>query len=259
MEHQLDWAPLSRVWGSRAIAERSAREDGRSNQNTLVRKRNESKSSISSSKSINPISFTIDPMASLTAPRPALRCWGCSVARASSLEPRFFSSAIRHRDPSLKTKPDSPSSQPPPPPPTKPEYALDPNTARTASKERRLLAQGIHPIGSRRRRAAVATSQNLPFEQLPYACFQEARKVLRADREDKLRQIEKERRRIRAVRAKDAEAMGGVDRKRAMLGSMLKYLERLKVLADVNDPVIKKRFEDGDGKGRPSDYIRLIP
>lgn len=28
---------------------------------------------------------------------------------------------------------------------------------------------------------------------------------------------------------------------------MYKYLEELKVLADINDPVVKKRWEDGDG------------
>ena len=28
---------------------------------------------------------------------------------------------------------------------------------------------------------------------------------------------------------------------------MRRELERLKVLADINDPMVKKRFEDGDG------------
>ena len=30
--------------------------------------------------------------------------------------------------------------------------------------------------------------------------------------------------------------------------AMERHLEDLKILADVNDPVIKKRFEDGQGK-----------
>jgi large subunit ribosomal protein L35 len=29
---------------------------------------------------------------------------------------------------------------------------------------------------------------------------------------------------------------------------MRRYLERLKILADINDPMIKKRFEDAEGK-----------
>ena len=177
-------------------------------------------------------------------PRPAVRCMRCSRICAPLRTARPLSSSIPR--PSVESAPEPPSSQPPPPPPPQ-EYTLDPNTARTASKERRLLAQGIHPIGSRRRRAAVATSQNLPFEQLPYACFQEARKILRADRDEKLHQIAVERERIRRVRLKGAAANGGENNQRATLGSMLKYLERLKILADANDPVIKKRFEDGEG------------
>ena len=190
-------------------------------------------------------------MASIAGQRPAFVCLRCSPARVSLTGHRLFSSgAVRH-DPTVESAPDASSQPPPPSPPAPPsappQYTLAPNTARTASKERRLLAQGIQPIGSRRRRAALATSPNLPFEQLPYACFQEARKILRADREDKLRQIEQERRRIRSVVARPDAALGGRERKRATLGSMLAHLERLKILADVNDPVIKKRFEDGDG------------
>ena len=36
--------------------------------------------------------------------------------------------------------------------------------------------------------------------------------------------------------------------KRNRLTSMRKRLEELKILADINDPVIKKRFEDGEGE-----------
>ena len=183
------------------------------------------------------------------AARPALVCLRCSQARASSLWIRPLSSTTTSQEPSVESSVDSSSSQPPPPPPpdSKPERILDPNKASRRGQEKRLYAQGLHPIGSRRRRAAIATSQNMPFEQLPFACFQEARKILAADREEKLRQIEQERRRIRNLRARDAEDVGGSNRKRAMLGSMLGHLERMKVLADINDPIIKKRFEDGEG------------
>ncbi|KAL8710006.1 MAG: hypothetical protein Q9220_005277 [cf. Caloplaca sp. 1 TL-2023] len=114
--------------------------------------------------------------------------------------------------------------------------------------ERKLFREtGRHPIGSRRRRAALQNSANIPFEQLPYQCFQEARKLLQADRQEKLVQIEEERRRIAKVQATPAERYGGEYVKKGRLVRMQQYLEELKILADVNDPVIKKRFEDGAG------------
>ncbi|KAL8664628.1 MAG: hypothetical protein Q9202_002898 [Teloschistes flavicans] len=114
--------------------------------------------------------------------------------------------------------------------------------------ERRLIrTTGQQPIGSRRRRAALLTSANIPFEQLPYQCFQEARKLLLADRKEKLLQIEEERRRITKVQADPVEKYGGEYVRKGRLVRMQKYLEELKILADINDPVIKKRFEDGDG------------
>ena len=45
--------------------------------------------------------------------------------------------------------------------------------------------------------------------------------------------------------------MGGVVTKTRKLLSMERYLHGLKILADINDPVIKKRFEDGQGKSLP--------
>src|SRR5215469_16763277 len=70
------------------------------------------------------------------------------------------------------------------------KVAFDPATTTTPKGERALMKAGITPIGSRRRRAALRTSDNIPFEQLPYQCFQEARKVLQQDREEKLRLIQ---------------------------------------------------------------------
>ncbi|TQS38868.1 hypothetical protein Golomagni_00619 [Golovinomyces magnicellulatus] len=60
---------------------------------------------------------------------------------------------------------------------------LDPNLVTSSREERQLMKLGISPIGSRRRRAAIKTSENIPFEKLPYLCFQEARKVLLDERE----------------------------------------------------------------------------
>ena len=40
---------------------------------------------------------------------------------------------------------------------------------------------------------------------------------------------------------------GGERQKQIRLDSMSRHLEKLKILADINDPLIKKRFEDGEG------------
>lgn len=125
---------------------------------------------------------------------------------------------------------------------------LDPLTVSSAKGERRLMRDGIVPIGSRRRRAAIRTSDDIPFEQLPYHCFQEARKVLQADREEKLKLIRTERLRISNLAAQDGSTVSGGERqKQRRLDSMKRHLEYLKIQADINDPMIKKRFEDGDG------------
>lgn len=127
--------------------------------------------------------------------------------------------------------------------------AFDPATTSSRRGERILIKSGISPIGSRRRRAALRTSDNIPFEQLPYQCFQEARKILQADREEKLEAIATERARIARLSEKDAsEIKGGESQKQLRLDSMRRHLEHLKILADINDPLIKKRFEDGMGK-----------
>lgn len=131
---------------------------------------------------------------------------------------------------------------------TSPTTKYNPLTVSSPRGERALLRSGINPIGSRRRRAALKSADNLPFEQLPYQCFQEARKVLQADREEKLQAIEQERARIARLTAQDASTIpGGERQKQIRLDSMSRYLEKLKILADINDPLTKKRFEDGEG------------
>ncbi|KAI9816788.1 MAG: hypothetical protein M1827_001433 [Pycnora praestabilis] len=124
---------------------------------------------------------------------------------------------------------------------------LDPMTVSTRAEERALLRTGVKPIGSRRRRAALQDTANLPFEQLPYQCFQEARNLLRTNREEKLKQIEVQRGRIARLKQQESGISGGEMEKQRRLRSMRKHLEELKILADINDPVIKKRFEDGEG------------
>ncbi|KAK0635414.1 phosphatidylethanolamine-binding protein [Bombardia bombarda] len=103
-------------------------------------------------------------------------------------------------------------------------------------------------LGSRRRRAALATTGEVPFEQLPYQCFQEARKVLNQDRQEKLAKIVAETEKIKRLEAADASTMrGGEPFKQKRLRSLRAHVEELKILADINDPLVKRRFEDGMG------------
>ncbi|KAJ5973519.1 hypothetical protein N7481_010729 [Penicillium waksmanii] len=124
---------------------------------------------------------------------------------------------------------------------------LDPELVSSPRLERRLMRQGTTPIGSRRRRAALQGSPNIPFEQLPYQCFQEARNVLLADRTEKLEEIEKMRQRIARVEALSTEEVGGEQSRKSRLGAMQLHLEQLKIHADINDPQVKRKFEDGQG------------
>jgi large subunit ribosomal protein L35 len=131
---------------------------------------------------------------------------------------------------------------------------LDPNSVEDKRSERRLIRrEGIQPVGSRRRRAVIrrATMRNVsqvPFEQLPYQCFQEARKFLLDDREEKLKQIKTQTLRLRNLIAQDPAVSGGVEAKEARIRSMRNYINELVILADINDPVVKKNFEDGLGE-----------
>lgn len=123
---------------------------------------------------------------------------------------------------------------------------LDPNTTTLLWAERRLLKQGAEPVGSRRRRAAVRQSPNIPFEQLPYHCFQEARKVLAEDRAEKLQELKKASVEIAKLEQRPADAYrAGEKFKQRRLESMRRHLEELKIQADINDPAVKRKFEDG--------------
>ena len=82
---------------------------------------------------------------------------------------------------------------------------------------------------------------------MPYQCFQEARAILAEDRERKMAEIAEMRKRIAQSQNVPASDLGGEYAKKGKLVRMHKYLEELKILADINDPVIKKRFEDGMG------------
>lgn len=110
------------------------------------------------------------------------------------------------------------------------------------------MKSGVYPIGSRRRRAAIKTSDNIPFEHMPYHCFQEARKVLLEDRQEILEKIHGEQLRISKWLEQDASKLeGDLQRRDTRLRSMKNYINDLKIRADINDPLVKKRFEDGLG------------
>ncbi|KAJ9199697.1 hypothetical protein DTO166G4_5577 [Paecilomyces variotii] len=174
------------------------------------------------------------------ASKPLLQCLRTTYARSLPVvqlqSTRAFGSTASARDEAQAESAKQPFYKAP-----------DPSLVTSPRLERRLLKSGVSPIGSRRRRAALQDSPNIPFEQLPYQCFQEARKILLADREEKLKQIETERERIARLREKPAEEAGGELSKNSRLKAMEHHLEHLKILADINDPVVKKRFEDGEG------------
>lgn len=128
------------------------------------------------------------------------------------------------------------------------EQWMDPNTTTLVWAERRLLKQGSEPIGSRRRRAAVRQSPNIPFEQLPYHAFQEARKVLGEDRAQKLEAISETADEIRKLEARPADVYrAGEYHKQKRLDSLRRHLEYLKIQADINDPAVRRKYEDGHG------------
>ena len=180
--------------------------------------------------------------------RPALRCLrkAClSGSRTLAPSQSLKTTALRQDEAIIESTNDAST---PPPPPLPPSQYLDPELVSTVRQERKLFKTlGLQPIGSRRRRAALKGSDNVPFEQMPYQCFQEARKVLLADREIKLAQIVEMRKRIARWQNTPAAECGGEVAKKGKLVRMQKHLEDLKVLADINDPMIKKRFEDGMG------------
>lgn len=164
------------------------------------------------------------------------RCFQCVHRQGLtiSLPTRCFTTTASPQD-------EAPLQETPTPPPP-----LNPLLVSTPRKERRLI-RTVDTRPRRRRRDPDST----PFEQLPYQCFQEARKILAADREEKLRQIEVERQRIARLQAKDPAEFDGPNSMKGRLIRMQKHLEHLKILADSNDPTIKKRFEDGKGNIEP--------
>ncbi|KAM0667287.1 hypothetical protein ACQRIT_005995 [Beauveria bassiana] len=173
------------------------------------------------------------PLTRQLAQRCVIRTFSSSAVRASETT----TTTTNQEDPAATTTTTPPLTQ----------ADLDPNTV-PRELEQQLLDQGIMPIGSRRRREAIRTTGSLPFEQLPFQAFQEARKILAADREVKLASLAAAVNKVAALEAKDAaEIKGGETMKQIRLRSLRKEAHRLTILADINDPLVKRRFEDGLG------------
>ncbi|KAK3679966.1 mitochondrial 54S ribosomal protein YmL35 [Recurvomyces mirabilis] len=179
--------------------------------------------------------------------RPLTQCLQCSRHTHKALHIRTFSTTPPSR---LEVEQQTPPPPPPndaPPPAQQQQQQRDPYTVSTRHAETQLLHhQRRVPIGSRRRRAAMASTTQIPFSQLPYQCFQEARAYLKEDRDEKLGAIQQQRERIERLRQKSVPpeyAWRHENRVRSMLTS----LEELKIQADINDPIVKKTFEDGQG------------
>jgi large subunit ribosomal protein L35 len=124
---------------------------------------------------------------------------------------------------------------------------LNPELVSKPAQERRLTEEtGQQPIASRRRRHMLKQTQNIPFEQLPFQCFQEARKILQEDRKEKIEEIQMQRERIEKLKQQTV-APQDEGRRNHRLASMRQRLEYSKILADINDPMVKKTFEDKQG------------
>ncbi|KAK4155935.1 phosphatidylethanolamine-binding protein [Chaetomidium leptoderma] len=158
---------------------------------------------------------------------------------------RTFSSTPSRKDETTTTT--STPAEPSPGADAQKKASPYPSMIKQGSEEQ--LSQMLSPeLGSRRRRAALATTGSVPFEQLPYQCFQEARKVLAQDRAEKVAKILAETAKIQRLEAADASTFrGGEAFKQKRLESLREHVERLKILADINDPMVKRRFEDGQG------------
>lgn len=178
--------------------------------------------------------------------RPLARCLQCTKHERAVLPIRTFTTS---RAALLETTNDPASTETAPPPARQP-MSMNPELVSRPSQERRVVAEtGKQPVASRRRRYMLKQTQNIPFEQLPFQCFQEARKVLQEDRKEKLEQIRVQRERMERLQAQNV-APQDEGRKNHRLKSMRESLDHLKILADINDPMVKKTFEDKQGMSR---------
>ena len=176
--------------------------------------------------------------------RPLARCIQCTKHDRISLPIRTFTTSRPALLETTTTTTSEPASADVPPPSTP---TLNPELVSKPAQERRLIEEtGQQPFASRRRRHMLKQTQNIPFEQLPFQCFQEARKILQEDRKQKLQEIQMQRERIQKLSEQSVPPeQEGMREQR--LRSMRERLEYSKILADINDPMVKKTFEDKQG------------
>lgn len=177
--------------------------------------------------------------------RPLARCLQCTKNDRLSLPIRSFTTSRAALLEATTTSEPSSTQAPPPSAGT-----LNAETVSKPAQERRLADEtGKQPVASRRRRHMLKQTQNIPFEQLPFQCFQEARKILQEDRNEKLEEIRVQRERIERLSQQNV-APQDEGRRNHRLKSMRERLEHTKLLADINDPVVKRTFEDKQGMSR---------
>lgn len=193
--------------------------------------------------------------------QPLARCARCAVQNRTTLPIRSFTTSSTKQDALDNITTAADRAAPPSVKTHRPERLV--NIVHSPKSERRLVREhGLYPVGSRRRRAAIATGAGIPFHQLPYQCFQEARKYLQEDRQEKVEEIEYQRRRIEDLKTTIAKSGSQWDDSQRMqqehrLRSMKKRLDDMKILADINDPIVKKNFEDGFGDMNKPIYRHL--
>lgn len=185
--------------------------------------------------------------------RPLARCLRCT--RHNRIPARSISTTTLRA--AEETTTPSADLEPLPPPPVETDalgeipqiHRLNRFELSTRKKENQLKREyQQYPVGSRRRRAAIASSANIPFQELPYQCFQEARAVINADRAEKVAEIDELTANIAALSAQEVPPEKEALREKRIKG-WTRHAERLKVLADSNDPLVKKKkFEDGFGR-----------
>lgn len=179
--------------------------------------------------------------------RPLARCLQCTRHDRTSLPVRTFTTSRPALLETTTTTTSEPVSAESPPPPATPSAALNPELVSKPVQERRLFEEtGQLPVASRRRRHMLKQAQNIPFEQLPFQCFQEARKVLQEDRKQKLDEIALQRERIEILKNKTV-APEEEPLRIHRIQSMRERMEYSKILADINDPIVKRTFEDKQG------------
>jgi len=173
--------------------------------------------------------------------RPLARCMQCTKHDRISLPIRTFTTSRPALETATSTsEPASTDASPPPP-------SLNPERVSKPAQERRLVEEtGQQPFASRRRRHMLNQTQNIPFEQLPFQCFQEARKILQEDRKQKLQEIQMQRERIQKL-SEQSVPPSEEGRREHRVNTMRQRLEYSKILADINDPMVKKTFEDKQG------------